>query len=123
MLAEFTIQLAQPIDLKSTDNWEVGPCEFSCPSPYPHKIKAYELSGETNSLVYCDLITQQFVGSDYVRRLRTFIHPSKYCDYAFQNIYYVPVKKRTFKDISILLTDLNGKKSLSRVARCQRNWF
>jgi hypothetical protein len=28
-LAEFTIQLAQRIDLGSTDSWEVGVCEFS----------------------------------------------------------------------------------------------
>ena len=75
-LTEFRIQLAQPIDLGSTDNWEVGLCEFSCP-PYPHTVKPYELAGEIKALVYCVLITQQFVGSDYVRCLRTFIHPTK----------------------------------------------
>jgi hypothetical protein len=82
-LAEFTIQLAQRIDLGSTDNWEVGLCELSCPPPYPHTVKPYEPVGERNALIYCDLITQKFVGSDYVRCLRTFIHPSKYCDHAF----------------------------------------
>jgi len=30
-LAEFIIQLAQRINLGSTDNWKVGLCEFSCP--------------------------------------------------------------------------------------------
>ena len=55
------------------------------------------------------MITQQFVGSDYVRCLRTFIHPTKYCDDAFQNVFYVPVEKHTFQDIRILITDLNGK--------------
>jgi len=32
--ADFTVKLAQPIDLLSTFNWEVGVCEISCsPSP------------------------------------------------------------------------------------------
>ena len=95
-LTEFRIQLAQPIDLGSTDNWEVGLCEFRCPPTYPHTVKQYELAGETNALIHCDLITQQFVGNDYVRCRRTFIHPSKYSDNAFHNVYYVPVEKRTF---------------------------
>jgi hypothetical protein len=109
-LSEFTIKLAQPIDLGSTDDWEVGLCGFSCPPPFPDKAQPYELVGQTNALVYCDLNTQLVVGNDYVRCLRTFIHPTKYCDHAFQNIYYVPVENRTFRDISILITKLNGKK-------------
>ena len=28
--AVFTARLAQPIDLVSTDRWEVGVCEFTC---------------------------------------------------------------------------------------------
>ena len=95
-LAEFTIQLAQRIDLGSTDNWEVGLCEFSCP-PKSGTLKPIEIVGETNALIYCDLITSQFVGNDYVRCLRTFIHRSKYCDHAFQNVYYVRIEKRTFQ--------------------------
>jgi len=96
--AEFRIQLAQPIDLGSINNWEVGLFKLRCPPPYPHTVKPYELTGGTNALIYCDLITQQFVGSDYVRYLRTFIHPSNYCDHAFHNVHYVPVEKRTFRD-------------------------
>jgi len=60
-------------------------------------------------MVYCDLITPQFVGSNYIGCLRTFFHPSQLCDYTFHNVYYVPVEKRTFQDISILIKDLNGK--------------
>jgi hypothetical protein len=86
----------------------VGLCEFSCP-PYLDKVKQYELVGQTNAMLYCDLSTQQFVGSDYVRCLRTFKHCTKYCNYAFQNIYYVPVEKRTFRDIRILITILMEK--------------
>jgi hypothetical protein len=101
-LADFTIQLAQSIDLQgSSDNWEVGLCEISCPP---------NTTGVTNALIYCDLITQQFVGSDYVRCLRSFSQPTKNGNLAFQNVYYVPVEKRIFHDISITIIDLNGKK-------------
>jgi len=113
-LAEFTIQLAQRIDLDSTDNWEVGLCEFSCPPPKSGTLKPIEVIGETNSLIYCDLITPQFVGADYVRCLRTFIRPSKYCEHTFQNVYYVPVQKRSFKDISIVIKDLKGNNAAFR---------
>jgi len=107
-LAEFTIQLAQRIDLGSTDNWEVGLSEFSCPPPKSGTLRPIEVVGDTNTLIYCDLITPQFVGDDYVRCLRTFIRPSKYCEHTFQNVYYVPVQKRSFQDITILIKDLNG---------------
>jgi hypothetical protein len=30
-LAEFTVQLAQRIDLGSIGSWEMGLCEFNCP--------------------------------------------------------------------------------------------
>ena len=108
-LAEFTIQLAQRIDLGSIDNWEVGLCEFSCPPPKSGTLKPVEVVGETNALIYCDLITPQFVSDDYVRCLLTFIHPSKCCEHTFHNAYYVPVQKRSFYDICILIKDLNGK--------------
>jgi len=110
-LAEFTIQLAQRIDLGSTDNWEVGLCKFSSPPLKSGTLKPIDVIGETNAIIYCDLITPQFFSSDYDRCLPTFIHPSKYCDHAFQNVYYIPDEKRTFQDISILITDLNGKQS------------
>jgi len=74
-LAEFTIQLAQRIYLGSTDNWEVGSCEISCPPPYPYTSKPYEVVAVTNALIYCDFITPQFVGNDHVRRLPTFTYP------------------------------------------------
>jgi len=107
-LTEITIQLAQRIDLGSTDNWEVGLCEFNCPPPKSGTWKPVDIVGETNALINCDLITPQFVGSDYVRCLLTCIHPSNYCDHTFQNVYYVPVEKRTFQDISILIANKKG---------------
>jgi hypothetical protein len=105
-LPEFTIQLAQRTDLGSTDSWEVGLCEFSCP---PSVTRTVDVIGTTNALVYCDLITQQFVGSQYSRCLRTFIYEPEYCDHTF-NVYYMPIEKHTFHDISISIADLHGKK-------------
>jgi hypothetical protein len=72
-LAVFKIQLAQRIDLGSTDNWEVGLCEFSCPPPKTGTLKPVSMVGDTSALIYCDLITPQFVGndSDFCERLST----------------------------------------------------
>jgi hypothetical protein len=110
-LSEFRIQLAQRIFLGSTDSWVVGLCEFSCPPPVSGRIKPVEIISSTNALVYCDLI--RTVGSgcgQYGRCLRTFIHESKYCDHSFEHVYYMPVEKCTFQDISIAIADLYGKK-------------
>jgi hypothetical protein len=103
-------QLAQRIDLGSTDSWEVGLCEFSCPPPATGKLKPIDVVGATNALVYCDLIAPQFVASQHARCLRTFIHETKYCDHTFKRVYYIPVEKRAFQDISIVIADLYGKK-------------
>jgi len=73
-------------------------------------VKPIEFVGETDTLLYCDLITPQFVGSDYVRSLWTFFHPSKFCEHRFDNVYYVPVQKRSYQDISILIRDIKGKR-------------
>jgi hypothetical protein len=85
-------------------------CEFSCPPPAVGKLKSIEIVGATNALVYCDLIGPQYVGGQHARCLRTFIHESKYCDHTFQHVYYIPVEKRAFHDISIAIVDLYGKK-------------
>jgi hypothetical protein len=106
-IAEFTIHLAKRTDLGSTDSWKVGLCEFSCPPSVTGKV---DVIGTTNALVYCDLITPQFVGGQYGRCLRTFIYEPEYCDHTFKNVYYIPVEKHTFQDISISIADLCGKK-------------
>jgi hypothetical protein len=94
-LAEFTVQLAQRIDLGSIGSWEMGLCELSCP-----------LSNVDIELIYCDLIMPHFVGSQYTRCLRTL---TKYGDHTF-NVYYLPVEKRAFQYISILIADLRDNK-------------
>ena len=75
-LAAFTVKLAQPIDLGTDENWEVGPCEITCPPPTAGTLNPVLIVGDTNVLLYCNLISQQFVGENGVRFLRSFIfHP------------------------------------------------
>jgi hypothetical protein len=95
-LADFTVQLAQRIDLRSIGSWEVGLCEFNCP---PSDVKI--------ALIYCDLIRSKFVGSQYTSCLQNL---TKYGDRTFNNVYYLPVEKRTFQDISIMIADLRANK-------------
>jgi len=60
--ADFTVKLAQPIDLGTTSKWEVGVSELPC-SP---------IEGASPVLLYCNLITPQFLGDSTVRCIRTF---------------------------------------------------
>ena len=67
----------------------------------------------TNALVYCDLIAPQFIGSDLVRFLRAFntTWPNNYyAEYIYNNVYYVPVEKRMFRDIRIEILNQTGEK-------------
>ena len=61
--ADFTVKLAQPIDLGSTSKWEVGVSEISCSS---------SPEGANPVLLYCNLISPQFPGDSTVRCIRTF---------------------------------------------------
>jgi hypothetical protein len=108
-LASFTIRLAQLIILGSADKWEVGICEVSCQEFQIGTFRSFDVVGKSNVLIYCDLISPQFVGSDYIRCIRTYIHPTKHCNQLFRNIYYLPVEKTAFQDISIALLQLNGE--------------
>jgi len=56
-----------------------------------------------NALMYCDLIAPQLIGTTKVRCLRSFrIVPIDYnSEYLFTNVYYVPLEKKTFRDIRI----------------------
>ena len=56
-LSAFTVHLAQPIDMGSTDRWEVGVCKCSC---YPfNKARSlqYRLSTQPTSLSRFDIAT------------------------------------------------------------------
>ena len=63
-----------------------------------------------NALMYCDLITPQLIGTTKVRCLRSFrIVPTDYdSEYLFQNVYYVPLEKKTFRDIRIEILNQAG---------------
>jgi hypothetical protein len=108
-LSSFTVHLSRPVDLGSNSRWEVGVWEVSC---HPYNVGTYanlKVISADAALIYCDLISPQFVGSQYVRVLRTFIQPSIYCNHIFDNIYYVAVETRRFQDIEIRLLTLDGR--------------
>ena len=109
-LSAFTVHLAQPIDLGSTDRWEARVCEFSCHPFNTATFDSIQIVSAKNALIYCDLISQQFMGSQYVLCLRTFIHTSTYCNHKVDNVYYVPVGKRRFQDIRIEILTLTGER-------------
>jgi hypothetical protein len=67
----------------------------------------------TNALVYFDLIVPQFIGTDMKRVLRAFntFWPADYdTEYLYDNVYYVPVEKRMFRDIRIGILNLTGER-------------
>jgi hypothetical protein len=108
-LSSFKVHLAQPVNLVSNGRWVVGVCELSC---HPYNVGTYAnlkvISADT-AFIYCDLISPQFVGSQYVEVLRTFIQPSTYCNHTFYNVYYMPVEKRCFRYIEIRLLRSEGR--------------
>ena len=61
--ADFTVKLAQPIDLGTTTKWEHGVFEISCfSSP----------EGARSVLLYCNVIFLQFLCDSTVRCIRMF---------------------------------------------------
>ena len=66
----------------------------------------FDVVSSINVLIYCDLITPQFVGSDNVRLLRTIIFPTQLGNHLFQNVY-LTVEKTIFQDIRIELRVLD----------------
>ena len=95
----FTCHLAQPIDLGSSPDWEVGLSEITYLPPKRVVLGGalIDFIGSENSLIYCDLIAPQFVGEDKVRVLRPIILWPATGKHVFQNIYYFPVEKVSFK--------------------------
>ena len=110
-LAAFTTPLAQRIDLGSSDDWEVGITEFTCPSIIAGTYaRVVTIIGDNNVLIYCDLISPQIVDCNLVRCLRTYVSQTVDCQHIFTNIYYVPVEKRQFQDIRIEILTTKGKR-------------
>jgi len=96
----FTVELARPIHLGPNTNWEVGLCEFTCPGAI----------GKGVGLIYCDLISPQFVGSSLVRCLRTYIYPSWERRGRYENVYYVPVEKQKITNVQVEILTLEGER-------------
>ena len=96
-LAAFTVKLAQPIDLGTNENWEVGLCEITCPPPTAGTLKPVLIVGDTNVIVYCNLISQQFVGENAVRCLRSFIFLSALCQHVFKEVFIYLWNSGSFK--------------------------
>jgi hypothetical protein len=62
-LSSIKTHLARPVVLGSPGIWEVGVCEVTC---RPFNVGTYaklQVITADNALIYCDLISPQFVGS------------------------------------------------------------
>ena len=110
-LTAFRIHLAQPIDLGSSSDWEVGLAELSYNAPNRQIMQGspVDVISSTNALIYCDLIKPQCVSTYNVRLLRTIICRTQLGNHIFQNIYYLPVEKTHFQDIRIELREAKGE--------------
>ena len=102
-IAAFTTQLAQPIRLNPSEIWEVGLCELSYSASHGLQKNGPLLNNLNvflNALIYCDLIAPQLIGTTKLRCLRSYL---------FQNVYYVPLEKKTFRDIRIEILNQSGE--------------
>ena len=75
----------------------------------PRAATQFERLLESSNLL--DLIAPQFIGTTKVRCLRSFrLVPTDYdSEYLFQNVYYVPLEKKTFRDIRIEILNQSGE--------------
>ena len=112
-IAAFTTQLAQPIRLDPSEIWEVGLCELSYSASHglqPNQPPLHNLNVFLKALIYCDLLAPQLIGTTKVSYLRSFrLVPTDYdSEYLFQNVYYVPLEKKPFRDIRIEILNQSG---------------
>ena len=120
-IAPFTDELARVVELGFSDNWEMGVFDFSYPPNSVGTFKHKTVGGDTTGLIYCDLISPQYVGRALVRCMWTFICASLSGSHVFDNVYYLPVEKRKLQIIRIEIFQLTGKpvefKSSTRLRR------
>jgi hypothetical protein len=107
-LAQFTSELARPIILNPEYDLEVGLAELSCVPPARGALKPQVLVGSLTVLIYCDFISSHFVAGNLVRCLRSVIHPDQHCEFTFDQVFYLRVEKKTFKNIRIEILKLDG---------------
>ena len=108
-IAVITAELGRPVVIVYSDNWEVEVCEISFPPNSVGTFNTTKLVGDTTGLIFCDLISPQYVGRALVRCRRMLIYPSLSGQHVFDNVYYLPVKKQIFKSIRIDILQLRGK--------------
>jgi hypothetical protein len=78
--------------------------------PVVGTVKLAHIQRDINALIYCNLISQLFVGDDTVRCLRTFIFPTVHCQHVFIEVFYGPVEQRRFQEIRIEFLTLGGRR-------------
>ena len=103
----FTVQLTHEIVL-DTDRWKVGRCDFSGPPPEVGTLKPKLLFGDTHALIYCTLINRQVMGLLKNPCIRTYIHPTTFCNHVFKSVYCMSVQKRRYRDIPIRIVETLG---------------
>jgi hypothetical protein len=92
-------KLSRTIDLGTSPNWEVGVCEVSCSSPLPEYLNTVDVTPcADHAMIYCNLISPQFVGDSTVRCLRTIPNNSG-GHHVLRNVQYVPVEQRQIQSI------------------------
>ena len=102
------MKLSGTIDLGTSPNWEVGVCEVSCSSPLPETLYTFDVSScADNAMIYCNLISPQFVGDRTVRCMRTN-QTDSFRHHQFQNVHYVPVDKWQLQSIRVEFLTLEG---------------
>ena len=109
-IVAFMVELPEPIELGLNDNWEVRLCEISYHPNTVGTLNCVKVVGDITALVYCDVISPQYVGKTLVRFLRTLIYPTMNCEHVYDNIYYFPVEKHTIKNVRIEILQLTGKR-------------
>jgi hypothetical protein len=122
-IAAFTIHFAQPIELGSNDRWEVGLCELTCPPQYAAGTYGNDkIVGDTNILGYCNLISPQFVNSELVRCVRTFITSSLHCQKSLKSVLYA-CRKTIIKRHKNLVIDDGWQALLFKESKTPSNRF
>jgi hypothetical protein len=106
--ADFTVKPSRTIDMRTSQNWEVGVCEISSSSPTTASLNTVDVTPcADKAMIYCNIISPKFVADSTVRCMRMF--PTTSCrHYEFRNVQYSPVEQRQFQFIRIEFLTLEG---------------
>lgn len=101
------------IGIKTDESWEVGLTEI-----FLNNAELVDQNSDVAGIehpisitfVYTDIMKPRCVGDKKPKCLRLFAFNGRRQTQSFHNVEYYPVDQTTIKDISILITDANGKK-------------